>query len=155
MVSCAGFLGDVCDYGASECTCAGAGMAGPTWRCHTCPATQPAAGSSCTGDTGATCAYGTTDCSCTGATNSVWTCGTCPAALPTNGSACSTADIYCDYAGTGCVCTPTAAGDAWHCNAPCPTAKPAPGDACSTPANEMCTYGTSTCVCVQGQFFCN
>jgi hypothetical protein len=27
--------------------------------------------------------------------------------------------------------------------------------ACSTPPNQQCTYGSVTCLCVGGQFFCN
>ena len=154
MSMCAGFANDVCTYGATECSCAGAGMGGPSWRCHTCPTTEPAAGSACT-DPGATCAFGTDDCTCAGGK---WSCGTCPATLPVNNSTCTAADIYCGYSGTGCLCTPGGGGmggDHWRCDAPCPTTEPAPGTACSTAANMACTYGTSSCLCVQGQFFCN
>jgi hypothetical protein len=159
MSTCAGYNGDVCAYGGDECTCAGLGaMGGPTWRCHTCPSTEPDAGTSCSGNQGATCSYGTTDCSCAGATNSTWTCGTCPSAEPTNGDACTTANIYCAYAGSGCVCTQGAGAGGmtrWRCDAPCPTAQPAPGDACSTPVTMQCPYGATTCICDAGHFFCN
>jgi hypothetical protein len=157
MSSCTGYNGDVCTYGGDECACSGfGGMGGPTWRCHTCPSTQPDAGASCTGNLGATCTYGTTDCSCTGATNSTWTCGSCPSTEPTNGAACTTAGIYCNYSGTGCICVMGMGGTTgWRCNAPCPSSQPAPGDACSTSPTMQCTYGSTTCICSNGQFFCN
>jgi hypothetical protein len=46
-------------------------------------------------------------------------------------------------------------GATWHCNAPCPTSQPAPSTACSTAATQQCKYGTTTCLCLGGQFFCN
>jgi hypothetical protein len=148
-----GMNGTVCDYGTTECTC-GPGFGGPTWRCHTCPATEPMNGSACTGQGGATCTYGKDDCTCV---NGKWSCGTCPTQEPTNGMMCSPAELYCAYGSVSCLCAPSGmtGQTAWRCNAPCPTQQPAPGMACSTPQNMQCTYGAITCICVNGSFFCN
>jgi hypothetical protein len=146
--------GTVCDYGTTECACAG-GPGGLTWRCHMCPATEPMNGSACTGMNGATCTYGQDDCSCVAGK---WSCGTCPAQEPTNGMMCSPVALYCGYGSVSCLCTPGGAvggQTTWRCNAPCPMQQPAPGMACSTPQNMQCMYGTITCICVGGSFFCN
>lgn len=43
----------------------------------------------------------------------------------------------------------------WHCQAPCPAAAPMPGDACNTGPMQQCSYGGTSCVCLNGEFFCN
>jgi hypothetical protein len=168
--------------GNTDCTCAG-GMEG--WICHTCPATQPMAGATCMaagggmgGGGGEACSYGSTDCACTGG---VWACGTCPATAPTAGSTCDVGGELCPYTAGDCRCgraggtgmrpdggiTMTDGGipatdgggmtmtDTWRCGTPCPTAEPMAGAACTVTEGEACTYGTTSCECVEGKFACN
>jgi len=133
------------------CRCAGLGAGGPTWSCGTCPGGEPTTGDTCP-SRGLVCVFGSDSCSCLA---SGWQCGTCPSTLPTDGSACSTANLDCTYDQTSCLCTNAINGPDWRCNVPCPANEPAPGDACSTGAAQQCVYGAATCVCVNGQFFCN
>ena len=34
-------------------------------------------------------------------------------------------------------------------------AAPTPGDMCNLQPQQQCDYGNTTCVCLQGQYFCN
>ncbi len=67
---------------------------------------------------------------------------------------CTTPGENCDYNGTQCTCS---GGGNWHCN-PCPAQEPAPSSACmgtGMGGPTSCDYGNTTCVCLQGQYFCN
>jgi hypothetical protein len=140
--------GDVCDWGLTQCSCG----FNQSWRCETCPADQPAVGSSCAGE-GPNCSYGLTDCQCQGGK---WTCAGCPATQPTAQTVCTTAEQLCDYGGTFCRCTPVLPnGDRWDCLGACPSEQPAPGAVCDASPGQMCAYGNVACLCDDGVYFCN
>jgi hypothetical protein len=152
-------VGEICNYGGTDCNCSNT----RAWECHTCPATQPAEGSACmSGGAGAalnTCSYAGTDCTCAA---NAWSCGTCPFVEPTTGTACTTNGLSCGYTDGTCRCRVGGPGGgggggnpAWACAAACPVAQPAPGDTCTGAANQRCTYGTVTCDCQMGTYFCN
>jgi hypothetical protein len=150
MSACSAPQGTSCQYGASECNCGGGGMMmGPTWHCHMCPMAEPMNGSACM-DQGANCAYGADDCRCL---FGQWTCGMCPASEPMDGSNCMDPGVSCNFAnGSNCNCS---MGGHWHCNEPCPVNQPAPGSACAGGPMMQCMYGMTTCLCLNGQYFCN
>jgi hypothetical protein len=128
-------------------------MGGPAWTCHVCPSTQPTNATACN-EQGAKCLYGSTECACT---FGQWDCGTCPAAQPADNSTCTgLTGLTCDYSSLNCTCMPgpMGGGDRWRCVEPCPATQPQPGGTCQT-ANQVCAYGSTSCLCVQGQFFCN
>ncbi len=60
--------------------------------------------------------------------------------------------LQCPFAnGVTCSCFQ----GSWHCPEPCPVDAPNPGDACNLAPMQQCNYANTTCVCLQGQFFCN
>ncbi|HEX3853500.1 MAG TPA: hypothetical protein VHW01_21190, partial [Polyangiaceae bacterium] len=96
--------------------------------------------------------------SCACGNNLQWRCAgsgnACPAAEPTAATAC-TGNLRCPYPeGDQCNCT----GASWNCfSAGCPVTKPAPSASCGSVFGQ-CRYGVgpgSSCVCVQGGWFCN
>jgi hypothetical protein len=159
--SACGPVGNVCDYDLTQCICAANG-----WKCSVCPAAQPVAGDACMNSGpgmggGAVCGYGDTYCRCSGGGgpggNTTWKCGMCPAQAPANQSACDVPGVQCPYADPGITCNCGGMGN-WNCTQPCPAAEPQPGDACmggGMGGPQQCTYGNTTCLCVQGQYFCN
>ena len=97
------------------------------------------------------CSYGADQCICS-SINNIWNCSMCPAQEPMGGDSCpnNMLGIVCPYVDTTCYCV-----GSWTCNAPCPSNQPASGSMCSLPVNMSCIYGMTTCVCMNGQFFCN
>jgi hypothetical protein len=102
---------------------------------------------------GENCDYGAAQCTCN---VNGWHCNTCPAAQPANGSVCGGMGFggkTCDYGDTHCHCN-GGFNSQWACIV-CPAQQPAPGSSCNVPPNQACTYGANSCICVQGQYFCN
>jgi pilus assembly protein FimV len=106
------------------------------------------------------CNYTGRSCSCRAlGPNMIWRCtgsGTaCPSAEPAAATACM-GNLQCPYPdGNQCNC---GASGVWNCfTAGCPASKPTPSGSCGSVFGQ-CTYGTgagSSCVCVQGGWFCN
>jgi hypothetical protein len=94
------------------------------------------------------CVYGSTDCTCF---NGSWHCAMCPATQPADNSSCNNTGLLCQFSGVSCACF----GGGWHCTTACPAQQPAPGTMCTGGGMQQCSYGTTTCVCIQGQYFCN
>lgn len=89
----------------------------------------------------------------------VWRCtgsgAACPASEPAAATACM-GTLQCPYPdGNQCDC---GTSGAWNCfTAGCPATKPTPSGSCGSVFGQ-CKYGTgagSSCVCVQGGWFCN
>jgi hypothetical protein len=141
--------GNVCNWGATQCSC---GFNG-NWRCNVCPTQQPAVGSACAGE-GPNCNYGSTDCECAAGK---WICAACPATQPTAQTACTVPEQLCEYGGGAfCRCTPILPnGDRWACLGTCPAQEPAPGAICDASPGQMCNYGNVSCLCDNGTYFCN
>jgi hypothetical protein len=154
-----GPIGLVCDYDLTQCVCSNNG-----WRCNLCPEQQPEDGSACMSGGpgmggGAVCGYGDTYCRCGGGgpAGSSWQCGMCPAEAPADNGPCDIQGVQCPYASAGITCNCTGMGT-WNCTDPCPPAQPQPGEACAGGMGgppQQCTYGGTTCICIQGQYFCN
>jgi hypothetical protein len=141
-------IGQNCDYMGTQCNCTLNG----NWRCNPCPATQPSGACMNMGGGAAKCDYGATQCTCLGGGNAMWSCAMCPAQAPMDGSSCQgSGGLLCDYGAAGaCACF----GNQWNCQTPCPATQPNPGDMCANDG-QQCAYGNTTCICNNGQFFCN
>jgi hypothetical protein len=141
----------ICVYPTEDCTCGNDKF----WSCSTCPATAPANGSTCSGPVIGmdVCYFGSTECACSGGK---WSCGECPATQPAAMATCPVNGLTCAYPGASCTCSQNILQPLeWGCTATCPTMQPSPGEACDLGAGMSCKYGTTTCDCVDNQYFCN
>ena len=64
---------------------------------------------------------------------------------------CDVGGLQCSYPDAQCNCF----GGDWNCFASCPAQEPQPGDACMLSPQQVCTYGATSCLCFQQEFFCN
>ena len=136
----------VCNYPTEDCTCNGT-----FWSCNTCPAAQPAEGSSCGIVTYlGLCTYGDVACSCN---NGDWACGGCPSTAPAPASSCDVSGLACDYTDQACQCnSPILHGLEWSCKGSCPADEPTAGEPCDVPSADQCVYSAGTCTCKAPSF---
>ena len=155
-----------CPFDDTQCNCFMS-----NWDCDMCPMMQPMNMDTCMGGGGvaARCKYGNTVCVCQGGD---WNCGDCPTTAPADDSECMVAGVRCGYGTTFCTCGGFGGQTTWQCTggggndgggtttdgggqAGCPPQQN-PGGNCTRPPTQPCTYGMgNSCVCLQGQWFCN